>query len=106
MKNLSPPEFVRLLSIATLVCTDSFHASALCINLSKPFVEFMRFDNNDPDSQNCRIFDILGHFGLKDRIFSRDSTTWFQKLDYSRQQAILKQDRLASEAYLRKAIED
>ena len=106
LKNLSPPEFVHLLATATVVCTDSFHASALCINLSKPFVEFMRFENDNPDSQNCRILDVLDHFRLIGRIFNKDSNSWFQELDFSQSQDILKRDRLFSERYLRNAIED
>ena len=62
-------EFVDLLSRAEFVCTDSFHATAFCLNLQKPFVEFMRFKDDDVRSQNSRIHDILGRYGLENRIY-------------------------------------
>ncbi len=41
-----PAEFVDLISKATVVCTDSFHACVFSILFSKPFVVFPRKDSN------------------------------------------------------------
>lgn len=64
-RQAGPYEFVNLLSNATVVCTDSFHACALSINLSKDFIVFKRFRDDEPQSQNNRIYDLLDIFHLK-----------------------------------------
>ena len=104
LRNLSPPEFVRLLSAANLVCTDSFHATALSINLSKTFVVFMRFSDSDPASQNCRLTELLEHFGLESRVYKEGTNEWSTRPDYSKSQGILERDRLSAMQYLQTAI--
>jgi hypothetical protein len=53
IENVGPLDFVNLIDKAELVCTDSFHATALSINLKNDFIEFLRFDEKDSDH---RIF--------------------------------------------------
>ena len=103
-RNASPAEFVDLLLNANLVCTDSFHATALCINFSVPFVEFMRFSNNSLASQNTRIYDILNHYSLMDRIYECDSSEWSKPIDFTSIQEQLRRDRKDSLNYLINAI--
>ena len=105
-KNASPVEFIHLLQNATFVCTDSFHASALSINNSKNFVEFMRFKDDDIKSQNSRIYDLLEHYGLTERIYDKGSDSWTENIDYERVQNILDGDRKRSLDYLVNAIEN
>lgn len=105
-RDASPVEFVYLLQHASFVCTDSFHATALSINHSKPFVEFMRFKDSDIKSQNSRIYDVLTHYHLMDRIYRADSDEWLQDIDYSEVQEILTKDRSSSLSYLTEAIEN
>lgn len=104
-KNASPIEFVDLLQRAKYVCTDSFHATALCINHSVPFVEFMRFMDDDKQSQNSRIYDVLSHYGLKNRIYNSDSLEWTEQINFQEVQSRLIQDRKLSIDYLINAIE-
>ena len=105
-KNASPVEFVDLIRKAQLVCTDSFHATALSINLSVPFVEFLRFRDDDEKSQNSRVNDLLSHYGLKKRIYDIKSQTWSEKIDYQPVQKILANDRIHSMDFLKNAIEN
>ena len=51
-------QFVYLLDKATLVLTNSFHASAFCINLNTNFVSIC------PNEYSCRITDLLDLFSL------------------------------------------
>ncbi len=104
-KNACPVEFVDLLQKATFVCTDSFHATALSINHSIPFVEFMRFKDGDKTSQNSRIYDLLRHYGLMNRIYDKESDGWIAPIDYHVVQNILNDDRKQSMDYLINAIE-
>ena len=102
-KDAGPIEFVYLLQHATFVCTDSFHATALSINHSIPFVEFMRFKDNDEQSQNSRIYDVLGHYHLMDRIYNT-SNAFLSTIDYKSVQEILEEDRKSSLDFLKNAI--
>lgn len=104
--NASPVEFVDLLQRAKLVCTDSFHATALSINHSVPFVEFLRFKDDDKKSQNSRIYDVLTHYGLNNRIYQKHSSIWKEPIDYRPVQEILSCDRKQSMDYLVNAIEN
>lgn len=105
-KDASPIEFIHLLQKATFVCTDSFHASALSINNSKNFVEFMRFKDDDVKSQNSRIYNLLEHYGLTERIYDKCSDSWTEHIEYERVQKILDNDRKRSLDYLVNAIEN
>lgn len=67
----NPFEFVGLIANATMVCTDSFHGLAFSINLSRPFVAFLRFEDGDSKSQNPRIYNLLSRYDLEDRLCSR-----------------------------------
>ena len=67
--NIGPCEFVFLIMHAKLVCTDSFHATALAINLKIDFVDFLRFSSLDKNSQNSRIYDLLCHYRLDYKLY-------------------------------------
>ena len=99
-------EFVDLLSRAAFVCTDSFHATVFSINLQKPFVEFMRFKDDDVRSQNSRIHDVLGHYGLLSRVYCSDSEDWARLIDYAPIARTLAEDRARSLKFLVDSIED
>ena len=99
-------EFVDLLSRAEFVCTDSFHATAFSINLQKPFVEFMRFKEGDVASQNSRIHDVLGHYGLEDRVYSAQSEVWARSLEFGSVLQKLSADRKRSLKFLVGSIEN
>lgn len=105
-KDASPVEFIWLIQHASYVCTDSFHASALSINHSIPFVEFMRFKDTDEKSQNSRIYDLLSHYGLMNRIYNQNSDAWCKPIDYLTVQNVLAQDRKNSLNYLVNSIEN
>lgn len=101
-----PSEFINLLQNASFVCTDSFHATALSINMRKDFVEFLRFADSDKASQNSRIYDVLSHYGLMNRIFSNSEYSWSLPIEYDSVHEILNEDRKKSIDYLINAIEN
>lgn len=63
--DVSPREFITLISNADLVMTDSFHATVFSIIFQKKFVVFSREEN---DKSNSRIGTLLREFGLEDHI--------------------------------------
>lgn len=101
-----PLEFVRLIERATVVITDSFHATAFSINFSKPFVEFERFKKGDKVSQNSRIYNLLEHYGLQSHLFSESSNSWCESIDYQKVHMKLEADRRLSLDFLVNAIEN
>ena len=101
-----PLEFVKLIQKATCVCTDSFHATAISINLNINFIEFIRFKETDKASQNSRIYDVLSHYGMMHRIYARESEEWKMKMDFTESNRQLEIDRKQSLRYLIGAIEN
>lgn len=101
-----PLEFVDLINKASLVCTDSFHATALSINFQKNFIEFMRFTSGDLHSQNSRILNILERYNLQKRIYSKDNKEWAHNTDYSCVNKKVSEDINKSKEFLLKSIEN
>lgn len=101
-----PLEFVQLISKAALVCTDSFHATALCINMGKNFVEFLRDYDNATPTQNSRIYDLLTLYNLHDRIYDGKNDKWADCIEYSTIHAILESERIRCTNFLQMAIDD
>ena len=105
-RNISPPEFVWLLNNAKLICTDSFHATALSINLRKQFVELLRFSDTDETSQNSRIHSILGHYNLNNQLYKEGTTNWLKEINYTAVHKILNDDRRKAISWLLNSIEN
>lgn len=60
---VDPNDFVRYISRAAYVCTDSFHCTVFSIIFHRKFLTFYRTNNNDKNNRNSRIdslFRILG----------------------------------------------
>ena len=72
--DISPTEFVGLVSKAKFVITDSFHCSVFSIMYHVPFMVLLRYSTSDHMSTNSRIYSLLGQLGLDSRIYdqSRD----------------------------------
>lgn len=100
-----PREFVRLIKDSSLVCTDSFHAIALSMNLSKDFVVFKRFADSDSSSQNSRIYDLLNEFGLSSRMYTKDANERLDDIKYQEIQKAIDEKRKESLKFLINAIE-
>lgn len=70
-RNAGPEEFVGLIKNASLVITDSFHATAFSINLNTPFYSLLRNNVTDSNNMNSRITDILGMLDLQERLIEK-----------------------------------
>lgn len=100
-----PLEFIKLIKEAAFVCTDSFHATALSLNMEVPFVEFMRFSDDSKGSQNSRLYDILERYNLTYRIYNKTDKRWAEIIDYSAVSNQINNDRNASLDFLVESIE-
>lgn len=65
--DVSPADFINLISNAEYVLTDSFHGTMFSIFYHKNFYTFSRFSEKKKDSTNSRISSILSSIGLNDR---------------------------------------
>lgn len=99
LNKISPMQFVYLLMNARLVCTDSFHATALSINMNLNFIELLRFEDTDKCSQNSRIYDLLNHYLLSDRIYEGANLP-DENIDYCIANSTLAEDRKKSVRFI------
>ncbi len=68
-----PKEFLGLIKNASLVLTDSFHATAFSINFNVPFYTLLRNTDKELNNMNSRIFNILEMFNLLDRLITSEN---------------------------------
>lgn len=67
--DVTPIDFIQLVSKAKYVCTDSFHCSVFSIIFQRQFLTFYRFASTDGNSRNSRIDSLLSLMGLNSRLF-------------------------------------
>lgn len=93
------PEFLGLFSNAACVYTDSFHGTALCVNLGVPFVAVF------PKENAARNKSLLRLFGLENRawdVFEGDA--WADDIDWARVRSVLALERERSISWLASAL--
>lgn len=72
--NVDPNDFVKYISKATYVCTDSFHCSVFSIIFHRKFMTFYRFANNSKTGRNSRIDSLFNVLGVnKNHIYKEGS---------------------------------
>lgn len=101
----SPEEFIGWIQNAELVLTTSFHGTAFAVNFSVPV--FSIIENRG--TADSRQIDLLKSIGLEDRLLSvHDDFHVVDKIDcdYNFAQNKLKELRLSSLNYLKKALVD
>ena len=78
-----PYEWVYLLSHSSLVCMDSFHATVFALGFHKDFVHILKTKGDKSTaSQNSRMYDMLGRYGLKYKLYEKTSKEWLKPIDY------------------------
>lgn len=91
---IGPSEFVYLLSKASLIMTDSFHASVFSFLFSKPFLVYSR--SGTENDMLSRLNTLLNKFDLQDKyvsdqlpvdIFGADYRSGYKKLELEREKA-------------------
>jgi hypothetical protein len=104
--NVGPREFVWLIKNASIVCTDSFHASVFSIINHREFYVLKRFSDRDKGSQNTRLYHLLHNFGLDSRFIDNAYGSFIREatIDYLLIDEKLKELRAESEVYLESAL--
>lgn len=82
-----PELFLSYIHNAKAIVTDSYHGTIFSIIYCKPFINLLRFSEDDPICQNSRIYDLLKKVGLEKRAISvdnqEDGLEIFNELDYN-----------------------
>ncbi len=101
--DLSPSEWVGLISGAEYVVTDSFHGTAFSINFNKPFTTLV----NPVSNMNSRVLSLLEITGLKNRIIYDGTKKMPQSLtvDYSPVNKTLSEWRNKSLEFINNALD-
>lgn len=97
---VDPNDFLKYISGATYVLTDSFHCSAFSIQFKRKFMTFYRFKSSSKGSRNSRIDSLLGTFGLQDRLYQGDILNIKNEIDYIKVHKALKEYREKSIDFL------
>lgn len=106
-KDAGPYEWIYLLQHASYICMDSFHATVFALKFGKEFVHALKNEDSETGSQNTRMYDILGRYGLLYKLYTDHMRTDWQKLiDYDRVSPIMIKEIEASIDYLNNAIEN
>lgn len=67
---INPQNFLSLIANASLVVTDSFHATAMSINFQVPFYSLIK----DKTSKDNRVYSLLLSMNAEERAIVRDSS--------------------------------
>ena len=100
---VGPGGFITLIKNASFVCTDSFHGTMFSINFGKDFVSFTKRNDADINSDNNRLYDALGVFGLQDRLCIKGEFS-DSAVDYALVNERLGKLRASSRRYLDRAL--
>ena len=104
-KDGGPYEFVYLLSHASMVCMDSFHATVFALKFGVDFVHILKTKNNQSsESQNSRMFDLFKRYGLDYKLYTAQNTKWLEPIDFQRVNEIIEREISESLDFLEQEI--
>lgn len=105
--DIGPAEFISVIKNATLVLTDSFHATAFSIINHTPFYTFMRDNPENGVTMNSRVTGLLKTMKLEDRLIMPNDPIPNKidlEIDFTQCESILRELRNQSLEYLTSAL--
>ena len=98
-----PAEFLNLFDNATLIYTDSFHATVFSILFGKPFVVYNRTEKN-VENMESRIHTLLKKLGLESRLPNcvKEENLFF--CDYDVAYSNLELERIKAKNYINESL--
>ena len=104
-KDGGPYEFIYLLSHASMVCMDSFHATVFALKFRINFVHILKNDGEgSQSSQNLRMYDLFSRYELLYKLYRKDSTEWLRPINWDAVDNIIDKEISESILYLTNAI--
>jgi predicted lactoylglutathione lyase len=104
-----PYEWVYLLSHASMICMDSFHATVFALKFHKDFVHILKTkpsEGNANSSQNGRMYDILSRYGILYKLYNKENVNWLKPIDFDHIDKIMNEEIKDSLSYLKWEIEN
>ena len=80
--NVGPNDFVKYISRAAYVCTDSFHCTVFSIIFHRQFMTFYRFAEGSKTGRNSRIDSLFKILGLQDRLYAGNISVIDNSISY------------------------
>lgn len=108
-KDGGPYEWVYLLSHASFVCMDSFHATVFSLKFHKDFVHILKTkaDNELSNaSQNGRMYDILSRYGILYKLYNKENSDWLKPINFEAVDNIMNAEIQDSLNFLKYEIEN
>ena len=102
--NVDPNDFVKYISRAAYVCTDSFHCTVFSIIFHRQFMTFYRFAEGSKTGRNSRISSLFHLLGLNDRLYTGNIDAIKNKIDYTDIDIRLEKIRRDSLAFLESSL--
>lgn len=103
--SVDPNDFVRYISKATYICTDSFHCSVFSTIFHRQFMTFYRSSNAEKLARNSRIDSLFSVLGInKDHIYAGDINKIDSPVDWDAVDKNLKTLRERSIEFLNNAL--
>ena len=81
--NVDPNDFVKYISRAAYVCTDSFHCTVFSILFHRQFMTFYRFAEGSKTGRNSRINSLFDLYELQERLYKGDINKITNPIDYN-----------------------
>lgn len=82
LHNVTPGQFITLISKSSYIVTDSFHGSLFSINFNRQFYAFTKRAMVEGNIDNDRIGDFLEVVDLSERLIKDDSNDLLTDIDY------------------------
>lgn len=102
--DIAPNDFIQLLNGCSMIFTNSFHATALSVNLNKQFFVFT--DKKKHSGIQSRLTEILKHFHLEKRMGEAEEFDALDVIDFEGINLQLAKDQAFGEKYLKESIEE
>lgn len=101
--DINARDFVKLLSNAAYICTDSFHGTVFSILTHRKFITFYRVNPKANNSTHSRIDNLLEKFGLLNRKYNGNMLSIQDEINYDKVDNIIKKYRQESLDYFKRA---
>ncbi|MBM6820169.1 polysaccharide pyruvyl transferase family protein [Clostridium saudiense] len=105
--DVSPEKFIKLISEAEYICTDSFHGTIFSVIFQKKFYVFERFNRGSEESTNTRLYSLLKMLKLEQQLISNPKyilEVENQNIDYKKVNGLLDEQRKISSKFLNEAL--
>ncbi len=104
-KDGGPYEFIYLLSHASFICMDSFHATIFAIKFRINFAHILKTaDDISENSQNERMRDLFSRYNITYKLYNKGTDSWKKDINWEYIERISEEEITSSLSYLETAI--